>query len=63
MKNLCGNNECRNGGTCKVISDVRYTCTCAEGYIGKNCETDIGNKKKLHSHKKTAIFLIDMGPT
>ena len=41
-KNLCDNNECQNGGTCEVISDIRYTCKCAAGYTGQNCETDIG---------------------
>ena len=28
---------CRNGATCRVISDSNYTCTCAEGYAGRLC--------------------------
>ena len=63
MKTLCGVNECRNGGTCQVISEIRYTCTCAEGYTGQNCETDIGSLMQIHSHRKTAQNIIDMSQT
>ena len=31
---------CHNGGTC-VEGDASYTCVCAPGYTGENCETDI----------------------
>ena len=47
-KILCDNNECQNGGTCQVISDIRYICTCPGGYTGQNCDTDIGKLKYLY---------------
>ena len=34
----CLSNPCKNGGHCiDGIND--YDCTCADGWIGKNCET------------------------
>ncbi|XP_035699609.1 IgGFc-binding protein-like [Branchiostoma floridae] len=36
----CSSNPCLNGGTCE--DDVNgYTCTCAPGYDGDDCETDV----------------------
>lgn len=36
--NECANDPCVNGGTCH--GEVgRYTCVCAAGYEGTNCET------------------------
>ena len=49
-KSLCDNNECMHGGTCQMFGNIRYTCTCAVGYTGQNCETDIGKLNHLHSH-------------
>ncbi|WP_437302922.1 calcium-binding EGF-like domain-containing protein [Sorangium sp. So ce388] len=31
-------NPCQNGGTCQSVSNA-YTCSCAPGYEGTNCET------------------------
>ncbi|HTN92679.1 MAG TPA: calcium-binding EGF-like domain-containing protein [Sorangium sp.] len=31
-------NPCQNGGTCQSVSNA-YTCSCAPGYEGGNCET------------------------
>ena len=38
--NECSSNPCQNGATC---DDGRgnYTCRCAEGWQGANCETDV----------------------
>ncbi|XP_071954700.1 fibropellin-3-like [Antedon mediterranea] len=38
--NDCFNSPCANGGTC--IDGLRsYTCVCAPGYTGNDCETDL----------------------
>ena len=37
-------NPCQNGGTSTDIFN-RYYCTCAAGYIGRNCSE--GNKLKF----------------
>ncbi|CAM9464932.1 unnamed protein product, partial [Chrysoparadoxa australica] len=36
----CDANPCNNGGTCTNTSGS-YTCACAVGFTGTNCETDI----------------------
>ena len=28
---------CKNGATCHVISDLNFTCACAEGFAGRLC--------------------------
>ena len=35
--NRCTSNPCDNGGTCTTGINL-YTCQCAEGYHGGNCE-------------------------
>ncbi|XP_055358421.1 zonadhesin, like [Betta splendens] len=37
----CLSYPCLNGGTCKEASDNSYTCQCAEGFEGQNCEVEI----------------------
>lgn len=32
---------CLNGGTCKEASNNTYTCQCAEGFEGTNCEVEV----------------------
>ena len=34
----CESNPCKNGGACEE-GENSYTCTCAPGYIGHDCET------------------------
>ena len=36
--NPCTNNPCKNGGTCTVNGDDSYSCQCAEGFEGADCE-------------------------
>ena len=36
----CYPNPCQNGGTCNDHVNS-YTCTCAPGFIGTDCETSI----------------------
>ncbi|KAJ8312063.1 hypothetical protein KUTeg_009436 [Tegillarca granosa] len=38
--NECQSNPCQNGGNCQDFVN-RYECTCAPGYTGTNCETEI----------------------
>ncbi|XP_052105024.1 fibropellin-3-like [Mytilus californianus] len=37
---ICTSNPCKNRATCND-QDNRYSCTCASGFTGTNCETDI----------------------
>ena len=34
---FCNNSPCQNGGTCTEVT-LDYTCTCATGFHGQNCE-------------------------
>lgn len=44
----CDSNPCRNAGTCTVSGTGNtYTCTCAPGYTGNNCEINIRPGKTL----------------
>ncbi|KAM9801227.1 brevican core protein-like [Neosynchiropus ocellatus] len=36
----CSPDVCRNGGSC-VLRGSEVTCTCAPGYSGRHCETDV----------------------
>ena len=33
----CASSPCQNGGTCSDGVN-KYTCTCADGFNGDNCE-------------------------
>jgi len=35
---MCRSGPCQHGGTCRDDMN-RYTCECAAGYTGTNCET------------------------
>jgi len=35
----CTPNPCQNGGTCTVTGTTTYSCACADGYTGTNCQT------------------------
>ena len=35
---MCRSFPCQHGGTC-IDGVNRYTCKCAAGYTGTNCET------------------------
>ena len=46
----CAGKPCRNGGSC--IDGVNdYTCNCAAGYTGKDC--DISKSQTLFSYSFT----------
>ena len=36
----CANNPCQNGATCRDQVN-NYTCTCADGYTGTNCNSSM----------------------
>ena len=49
----CAGVTCQNGGTCNDGVNA-YTCTCAAGYEGTNCQTsncyfNSINRKKRHT--------------
>ena len=39
--NECASKPCENGATCKDEVNA-YSCVCAEGYTGVDCETGLG---------------------
>ncbi|XP_044040733.1 zonadhesin, like isoform X2 [Siniperca chuatsi] len=45
----CLNYPCLNGGTCKEASNNMYTCQCAEGFEGTNCEVEITQSGRLET--------------
>ena len=42
--NECDPNPCQNEGSC-VDGDDEYTCDCADGWTGNNCQTGSFTKK------------------
>ncbi|XP_015521680.1 protocadherin-like wing polarity protein stan isoform X1 [Neodiprion lecontei] len=44
--NLCYSNPCENGGTCRR-REGGYTCSCADGFIGSNCEINLNEDSCL----------------
>nr|ASU52591.1 notch N4 [Nilaparvata lugens] len=38
IANSCDSQPCHNGGTCTLQSLSKYTCTCAAGFTGPQCE-------------------------
>jgi EGF-like domain/Human growth factor-like EGF len=45
----CARSPCQNGGTCDNVAQTGngYRCTCATGYSGVNCQTDINECASL----------------
>lgn len=37
FKDICAFERCMNGGTC-TSHENRHACTCADGYLGNNCQ-------------------------
>ena len=38
---LCHNDPCRNGASCRPLPNRDYECACAPGFYGKNCDAVI----------------------
>ncbi len=49
----CASNPCQNGAEC-VDGTNKYTCTCAAGYTGENCQT--GKNFLLHKNYYNIVF-------
>ncbi|XP_019732999.1 zonadhesin, like [Hippocampus comes] len=45
----CLSSPCQNGGTCNDINNTSYSCTCAPGYQGFNCEDQITGDEGLET--------------
>ncbi|UJR35334.1 hypothetical protein I4U23_028095, partial [Adineta vaga] len=39
--NVCSSNPCLNGGSCISLGNGFYTCICATGFTGTNCNTPL----------------------
>ena len=42
LMGTCDSLPCKNGGTCVVGTSEGYTCSCTDGYAGKNCLSYVG---------------------
>lgn len=56
-ESACVPNPCDNGGTCIKWSDS-FTCTCASGYNGVNCEN---GKKQRCCVQSELWYIFKMG--
>ena len=52
----CVSNPCGNGGTCED-KDNEYSCECAAGFHGVNCETSTNYTKHYVVHGITILSL------
>lgn len=50
---LCAYGPCKNGGTCSMKSDSRYTCLCSSRFSGNRCEK---RKQKKYVLQKQGWF-------
>ena len=41
LTGACIGSNCQNGGTCHATGRTRYSCICAPGFNGRDCETNI----------------------
>ena len=48
--NECAINPCLNGGTC-TDGVNNYTCSCAAGFTGKDCETKTSESLHIYIYK------------
>ncbi|XP_077357677.1 IgGFc-binding protein-like isoform X2 [Festucalex cinctus] len=45
----CLSNPCLNGGTCNDINNASYSCACAPGFEGFNCQDEITGNEGLET--------------
>lgn len=50
---LCAYGPCKNGGTCSMKSDSRYTCLCSSRFSGNRCEK---HKKRIDVYLMQGIL-------
>ena len=52
----CGTAPCQNGGTCTDMVNS-YSCSCATGFEGDNCEAGIISKLCIPFSTKMLIYV------
>ena len=56
----CASAPCQNGGTCTDVENG-YTCGCAAGYIGDNCETGMSTYFYCCATKLSTMYALTLG--
>jgi len=54
----CASYTCQNGGTCNGGENQLFTCTCATGFTGVNCQTSSSNNSSAASYASPAFLFI-----
>ena len=61
----CSSHPCQNGGTCSTPDFNMFSCQCAPGYTGTNCETgmfetpkNVGNYSTQRKHMIFYKFIL-----
>ena len=58
--NECSSSPCQNGGTCNDLLNS-YTCSCASGYGGAQCEKGMRSFEKLICDQLIVASVPDSG--
>jgi len=60
--NYCTNHApCKNGGTCFNTGQGLYTCSCAPGYTGPECNVDMGLTNRPGMDCSTGLTCLNGG--
>ena len=56
----CRSGSCLNNGTCTVMNEGGYHCTCPSGLTGTRCEVDIDECASNPCQNKGNLFTIEI---